>query len=55
LDNPLYVGEPAGGEEGAGQPHSLPGGLLEGAGGGAKNGIAADFTEAVMKALREVR
>ncbi len=41
LDNLLNVGEPAGGEEGAGRPHSLAGGLLEGAGGGAKNVVAA--------------
>jgi hypothetical protein len=48
LDNVLNVGEKAGGEERAGRPHPHPGGLLEGAGGGAKNGAAANFAEALQ-------
>jgi hypothetical protein len=44
LDNVLNV-EYAGGEERAGKPRPHLGGLLEGAGGGAKNGAAADFAE----------
>jgi hypothetical protein len=49
LDNVLNVGEYTGGEERAGKPHPHPGGLLEGAGGGAKNGAAADFAEALRR------
>ncbi len=49
LDNVLNVGEYAGGEERAGKPHPHPGGLLEGAGGGAKNGAAADFAEVLRR------
>ncbi len=49
LDKILNVGEYAGGEERAGKPHPHPWGLLEGAGGGAKNGEAADFVEALRR------
>jgi hypothetical protein len=49
LDNVLKVGEYTGGEERAGRPHPHPGGLLEGAGGGAKNGAAVDFAEALWR------
>ncbi len=49
LDNVLNVGEQAGGEERAGRPHPHPGSLLEGAVGGAKNGAAADFAEALRR------
>jgi hypothetical protein len=50
LDNVLTVGESAGGEERADRPHPHPGGLLavEGEGGGAKNGAAANFAEALQ-------
>jgi hypothetical protein len=49
LDNVLTVGHLAGGEEQAGRPHLHPGGLLEGAGGGARNNAEADFTEALRR------
>ncbi len=49
LDNVLNVDEQAGGEERAGRPHPHPGGLLEGAGGGAKKAVAADFAEAIRQ------
>jgi hypothetical protein len=63
LDNILTIGELATSEERAGQSHTHPGGLQEGAGvgaktgGGAKNGAAANFAKAltvITQALREV-
>jgi hypothetical protein len=48
LDKVLTVSESAGGEERAGRPHPHPGGLLEGAGGGAKNDVA-DFAKALWQ------
>jgi hypothetical protein len=49
LDNVLNVGEQAGGEERAGRPHPHSGGLLEGAGRGAKKAATADFAEAIRQ------
>ncbi len=43
LYNILNVCEQGGGEERAGWLHPHSGGLIEGAGGGTKNGTAADF------------
>jgi hypothetical protein len=52
LDSVVTVGESAGRKEQAGQTQPQLGGLLKGAGGGMKNGMAADFSEAlVVRAL----
>jgi hypothetical protein len=49
LDNVLTVGGSASGKEQAGWPQPQPGGLLEGAGGGMKNGAAVEFAEALQQ------
>jgi hypothetical protein len=48
-DNVLIFGGSAGGEEQAGQPQPQFRGLPEGAGGGTKNGAAANFAEALWR------
>jgi hypothetical protein len=53
LGSILTVGESSGSEEPAGWPHPHRKGLLEGAGRGAKNGAAANFTEAPATILRK--
>ncbi len=45
LDNVHTVGGLARGKKQAGQPQPQSGGLPEGAGGDAKNGVAANFAE----------
>jgi hypothetical protein len=49
LDNVLTVDKSAGSEERACRPHPPPGDRLEVAGRGAKNGVAADFAEALQQ------
>jgi hypothetical protein len=49
LDNNLTFEEPAGGKERADWPQPQSGGLPEGAGGDAKNGLAVNFTEALWR------
>jgi hypothetical protein len=48
-DNVLNVGGSAGGEKQASRHQPQSGGLPEGAGGGTKNGVAANFAEALRQ------
>jgi hypothetical protein len=49
LDNVLTVGRSAGGKKQASQYQPQSGGLPVGAGGGTKNGVAANFAEALLQ------